>query len=591
MKKSLISIVASTAIAGLVLTGCGSSGGSSNKSSSVPVAIQASIVTNVQADGLTIDHNNTECVNDVNVTAVGDNLQLNVGNMNLNNSTDACTILNEEFEIEVNPLLATTDEGVKLSDKVGIEPLKGFKGKKVNIFSTIAVETGVDANDFEEIDANSDNIKGIKNLLQLALANGAKAADMNATLQEVKAITKGDENATVTAINTLLATVGLPNTLTLEQMKTIEVKADENGTLKVSSTDGNLTAEIGQIQNKVEEVQNAKILNVNAISLTVGEKTYKGKDNNFKVTADTADVNSSDKVMININASAVNDYNLTDTTLKAVITNEYKSLTVTLDKVDIQAKDDKLSATVKTGATLALDSTYDGIDSVTGTLTKDVVTNDLSFDVDTLIDAITANKTAISTQKENILEALQKNGTYTLTVGIDANLSVVKDENLEDQNATLGAGYEGFTGTVTVNYTSEDNNTTTGGEDNNATTGGGDNNATGTIQGPVDSSTGAPAPGGAGDLAYTLDGSTLTVTYTEFSLGTNKVTADATGGYLYLVDEFLNIGDSTPYIEATITDGKTLTFDLGSETLADGFLLISTGSGPSAKNTYFPIKK
>merc|ERR1711879_1084067 len=135
----------------------------SSSNAGAEVVIQASVVDKVQATGLTISAaEGNNCYNDIEVQASSEKFNLTKENMQGVDGTE-CTIIEKDFEIEVNTSKAYSGDE-KLSDKLGSAPLKGYKGKKVNVFSTIQVENGVAAADLVEIDVEVEDVEGLKDL-------------------------------------------------------------------------------------------------------------------------------------------------------------------------------------------------------------------------------------------------------------------------------------------------------------------------------------------------------------------------------------------------------------------------------------------
>jgi len=225
----------------------------------------------------------------------------------------------------------------------------------------------------------------------------------------------------------------------------------KNDSNKTSISDLN-TSTIGAIQTLKTAATTAATspkLSVSSIALTIGSNIWDATANNFSITkTSTQTVATTDDVVFTINAAGLNDFNVSNSTLKAVITrnNSTKDLNVTLNGITINTN--AASATIASGSALTVASNYI---TNTGSIQTGnaLTTSDLSFSLNTLATAfntVDANKTA--TAKQEIITALATAGTYTVTVGlsgIDANSS-----NLADMNTTLGAGFRGFTGTVIV---------------------------------------------------------------------------------------------------------------------------------------------
>lgn len=447
MKKiSNISKIAATVLLGsVVMTGCGSSDSVATGVVSTNMTVAASIVDGISTKGLTLTFSDQSCFNNKDLNATNSSFTITLADLNKTTSSACTGNLGETFEISVNPLLAAVGSK-KLSDEIGTQPLKGKNGKQVNIFSTIAIDTNQTVQDIDVNDATKPAIKALKSMIQLKIATGSSlttlfktSTDLNITaLSQVK-----DEN---------LSTSVLPdtadfNSTTLNGLSTL-FKNDSN---KTSISDLN-TSTIGAIQTLKTAATTAATspkLSVSSIALTIGSNIWDATANNFSITkTSTQTVATTDDVVFTINAAGLNDFNVSNSTLKAVITrnNSTKDLNVTLNGITINTN--AASATIASGSALTVASNYI---TNTGSIQTGnaLTTSDLSFSLNTLATAfntVDANKTA--TAKQEIITALATAGTYTVTVGlsgIDANSS-----NLADMNTTLGAGFRGFTGTVIV---------------------------------------------------------------------------------------------------------------------------------------------
>lgn len=312
----------------------------------------------------------------------------------------------------------------------------------INLSSTTAptITTNTSASASVQAFANTNAIQALTGIVKAtATTTGVTAAQVQATLvKEVEA-----KNVSLVTLGDNLG-IAL-TTITGDTVDLALIVSEE-----VYQAIGDADEAISQATDTLNNYDNAPKLTVNSIGLKVGSNNYLGTANDFNITkTSTQTVSANDDVVITVSASQDNDFNVTDGTLMAEVTNGAKTLTLVINKVTINKNTttEKLQATIASGATVSIVSNYSGIASRSAVTSSAVTTTDLSFSLNTLIAAI--NQGDMATAKTEIITTLTKAGTYTLTVGV-SGIDISAVTNLTDVSSKLTTGYKGFTGTVNV---------------------------------------------------------------------------------------------------------------------------------------------
>ncbi len=492
IKTSLIT--ASFIAAASAFTGCGSSSSTplDPEVTSFTASVQASQVQTVTPNGMTLEFPGTDvtCYNTVDLNASTDGIfTLKEADFNVSATTNCSgqDFGSSDITIIVSPTKATVEGGTKLSDKIGTQPMKGKKGKPVNIFTTTAIEQGKSGTDIPSIDLNSGTVNpqviALKTYMQAeVLKTGSITTaikDINLT-KVVEVSTSSDANLTDDALGDFNASVSV-NTLKVvgQMIKTDSTLIKTVADINTSSTaftdaqtalDVNLTTietnALTALQGEVATAVSAPKLTVSKIDLTIGNDSWSATQNGFVIYKTTSQViANTEDVKIKLLADSENDYNMTNGTLKIFISEVNAStveqnLTLTVNNISIQGTGDTVIATIGSGATVKLVSTYSEIQSFEGTTDANLTTTDLDFSLTTLAGVLGAssNTAAFTARKQDIISAINaKTKDYFITVGIKGIESANALTNLADLNDTASSngfdGYKGYEGMIKVTET------------------------------------------------------------------------------------------------------------------------------------------
>jgi hypothetical protein len=465
MKKTMLSITASALLAGAVLVGCG--GGSSSGTSATLPKMVFSTVDKIEVDGLKITaEGKTSCTNEKVLSAVNERFTITTSNMQGIDGKE-CGILTEDFLVEVSPAKAKAGN-VVLLDKVGNQALRGFKNKQINIVSTLAIQNAINndqaitSDDFTEVDVDTETNRGVKDLLQVAIAkNGfdaVKDVDLNAVLDE-----ENENNAT--AINNFKTVVGNAlgvniSAVTLEQIATVKIEADEDGEIIVEVGDENLGQLIKtEIQNVISEVKDVERIIVNSLSMEIGNSededktiTYKAITDGFEATATAPEIDENSTINFLVDITTVNNPTISNATVEFKITNTASSndLTITVTNVDLEGDTIKLG----TDTVVTLNSNAQGLvtamgaTTLTKTLSTELVNTDGEFNILTVLENLgDLEAPVVSSVKTSLLDYIAKGGSYNLSLTIDAqnqldDIDTNYDEDGVNGNLTLTASID-----------------------------------------------------------------------------------------------------------------------------------------------------
>jgi hypothetical protein len=470
MKKfTKLSLIASTAILGTaLLTGCGSS--SSNEataSTDGSAEIQGSVVNNVTAGGMTLFFDdNTTCTNDSNISTTGTTLTLNATAFQgcekpLNTYKSISVDTTKSYAVE-----NVGDENATLfSNKVGTKPFKGVAGKKVNIFSSIAVEKGVDV---EDIDVNNAGaaIKALKELIQAQIAaNPTKSvadfSDIN--ISKVAAATSDSVDLNISDIGISTANLATVLGVTASEFDTISTAMKNNSSASftelVESGDINITA-ITTLISLVKAQAELPMLSLGS-TLSVGDQNITVGNGTFSHAITTVDEDNSSNNLTTLDffdikfptVSLINELDSTVTVgLSVNIENDNnQSVTLKVDGAQLKkSTDDNSSVTVTLPEGTKITASQTGLSTLnsiigtssSATTSTELVNSDFSFNVQTLLDELDNN---------NITNAISELDKFLLAQGsYDVNIT------LTDLNqSVLKTAYTSIIGTVLVNMSDE----------------------------------------------------------------------------------------------------------------------------------------
>lgn len=434
MRKSTMSIIASAALFGAVLVGCGSSGGSGGGSSS-NLQAQASNVVTIGANGLIISHGLTECLNPEILQATNNVFTLNATNMKKADGDD-CDIINQPYTSRIISSSATDDEDKVLDEKLGDKNLEGFAGKKVNIFSTIARLQGKDSSEYTDMDANSESLIKIKTLLHTVFATNASA--------DVSAINLADiKDGTITSINAVV--------LAVLNINLVNVNIDS-----LFDNDGNPT---GDLATAINNAQNMERFNLNSVSMTVGSKTFSATENNFDIVSAIPTIGENDAISFAVAFGARNVEQTVNVKLKIENTMTDKHITADVTNVKINGSeitvDENTQVTLTTNAVDMAEAM--GGETLTKTIKSEMINSDGTFKLDTVLDGLGNTDAQIVTDIKAALKAyITAGGEFELTAGVDYKPAVgVGTSNLESISDTDFDGLFGVSGNVKLTTAQE----------------------------------------------------------------------------------------------------------------------------------------
>lgn len=476
MKKTAISIIASTAIAGALFVGCGSSssGGVANN-----VVAQASYVVSADAGKILLGN----CATNVDLNATNGVFKITDSQLNCTKENSIIQILPGAWHAE------NADDNQSEWEQLTFE-LKGISGKKVNIFSTIAVQKAIasgksldkiTSDDVEEIDINdaktSNSVKALKAMIQAAIKTGSSIdsfKDINIT--SVKENTDGNFTA-------ILSAASVTN-ITQANIDSIKTALDNNATAE--QIDNNITGIGGSFANLTKPT-----FTFGGVTVNAGDESYTVTGNDFNKTFDASENNITDIDLV-VSFATSNLEKSTDYASNATLTTSIEkengnnaSLMITGVKISTDA-DKKVKVTLDESSQVKLSSTAANLsNAMTGTNSggsaqlmaypdTEIVNSNGKFSVATLIDNLSDSDIA-DTKKDAIKAALNaylmQEGTYNLSVSVDGwtNASSLNLTSLENNTS--------ISGTVTINEVEDDGGSDNDG-DNDGDNSGSENNET-----------------------------------------------------------------------------------------------------------------
>jgi len=476
MKKNVkLSLVAAVAAAGM-LVGCSSDGTTQTPSASGAVAVGGSYVYEIGEYGLKLkfDDNNT-CVNNVAITSGGKTESISFTQTQFNiseaNSTTCANNISSFTTYTVNTALSKTIENLddNISDPAkvstlaaeypGVTEFKSYPGQaQTNVETTNAVDNNKTLPTTIQINVNTNKaLIAYKQTVKLALANGKTLADFK-DVNITEAAANPDQNLSATVLASLSAASGLSQT----QIASIKTIVDKNTSVTIEQIATEDTSLQTFVDNAVVQKLTATSLSVAGKKATLSNQAFTmSLDNNLTLDTIGDIVFAGAKLVENAKVAKTHTVNFT-----SIIKTGDKELKVVVVGGKIMTTKDSTSVSVEIPSTASVVLTQKNIAGLnaivttgielTGTLNQTLTNADFTFNLNTILNAITSAK------KEDLKVALNAFLTQKTTYTVELNTDITSTEGLSIDFARVqGTITVSGDGSVIVPPVVPDTNTTT----------------------------------------------------------------------------------------------------------------------------------